>query len=86
LGSFVPPLSFPSGFEDGSGAPDEPEGADEPPGLYPLANQPPPFNWNAVLEMSFSSFPLHASQVARGGSLNFWIFSKTFPQDVHRYS
>ena len=85
-------FSPPSGFEGASDGleegvePGDPEGADEPFDVYPLENQPPPLRWKAVREINFSTLPLHDSQEARGGSLNFWIFSNTFPQDVQRYS
>lgn len=62
------------------------DGASPPDLEYPLEYQPPPFNWNAAREISFSTFPLHDSQDERGGSLNLWIFSKTSPQEVQRYS
>jgi hypothetical protein len=65
---------------------DEDDDDDEPCPPYPSLYQPPPFNWKADREISFSRAPEHSVHFFNGLSLNFWITSNVWPQDVHRYS
>lgn len=67
---------------------DDDEEEDDEPDLppYPSEYQPPPLSWNAVREISFSRLPEHSVHFVSGGSLNFWITSRVWPQEAQRYS
>ena len=92
--AFLPPsglvsVAFPGFDVDSVDEDEDVDAADDddlpcPP--YPSLYQPPPRSWNADREISFSRAPEHSVHFFNGLSLNFWITSSVWPQDVHRYS